>query len=484
MKAIDIKLVIRIMSFLLLIESFFMLISAGVGYYYNEPSMRYTVLATLTTFVFGIVGIAATPKINRNLHKREGFLVVSLVWVIFSIFGMLPVYWSGYIPTITDAFFETMSGFSTTGATIIQDVDNFPKGLMLWRCLQQWLGGMGIIVLSLAILPLISEGNMSLFSAEATGPTKEKIHSKISLTAKIFWGTYLGLTGLNAFFLWLGGMEVFDAVCHALTTLSTGGFSTKGAGLGYWGCDYYEYITIVFMFLGGTNFTLFFYLFKGQFKKIFSNEELKYYILTILFFSLLICSSLILNKIEYSYSEAIKDSLFYVTSMITTTGQITVDFMRWPPFVFTLLWIVMLLGASSGSTSGGIKITRIVLLLKNSYYEFKRQIHPNAVIPVRYNDQIVQPQIINNVLAFVVVYLVVVLVSTVLFTATGLNFEDAFGASASALGNVGPSIGTIGTGNFSHFTPAAKWIMSFLMLVGRLELFTVLILLTPSFWKK
>ena len=418
------------------------------------------------------------------MHKREGFLVVSLIWVVFSVFGMLPAYWSCEIPNITDAFFETMSGFSTTGATIIQDVDNYPHGLMVWRCLQQWLGGMGIVVLSLAILPLITEGSMSLFSAEATGPTKEKIHSKISFTAKIFWSTYIGLTALNALFLWLGGMEVFDAICHALTTLSTGGFSTKGAGLGYWGSPNLEYITIVFMFLGGTNFTLFFYLFKGKFKKIFSNEELKYYILIILVFSLLIFSSLMLHHIEYSLENAVRDSLFYVVSMITTTGQITTNFMMWPPFVFTLLWIVMLLGASSGSTSGGIKVARIVLLVKNSYYEFKRQIHPNAVIPVRYNDQIVQTQIINNVLAFVVVYMIVVLISTVLFTATGLNFEDAFGASASALGNVGPSIGTIGTGNFSHFTPAAKWLMSFLMLVGRLELFTVLILLTPSFWKK
>lgn len=484
MKAIDIKLVIRIMSFLLLIESFFMLISAGVGFYYEEPSMKYLILASATASILGLVGIISTPKINRNMHKREGFLVVSLIWVVFSVFGMLPAYWSCEIPNITDAFFETMSGFSTTGATIIQDVDNYPRGLMFWRCLQQWLGGMGIVVLSLAILPLITEGSMSLFSAEATGPTKEKIHSRISLTAKIFWGTYLGLTGLNALFLWLGGMETFDAICHALTTLSTGGFSTKGAGLGFWNSPYLEYITIVFMFLGGTNFTLYFYLFKGKFKKIFSNEEFKYYILIILVFALLIFSCLMLHHIEYSLEDAIRDSFFYVVSMITTTGQITTDFMMWPPFVFTLLWIVMLLGASSGSTSGGIKVARIVLLVKNSYYEFKRQIHPNAVIPVRYNDQIVQTQIINNVLAFVVVYMVVVLISTVIFTATGLNFEDAFGASASALGNVGPSIGTIGTGNFSHFTPAAKWLMSFLMLVGRLELFTVLILLTPSFWKK
>ena len=484
MKTIDIKLVIRIMSFLLLIETFFMLISAGVGFYYSEPSTKFLLITSTITCILGILGIICTPKIERNMHKREGYLVVSLIWVVFSFFGMLPAYWSEHICTVTDAFFETMSGFSTTGATIIEDVDNFPHGLMFWRCLQQWLGGMGIVVLSLAILPLISEGNMSLFSAEATGPTKDKIHSKISLTAKIFWGTYLGLTALNAVFLWLGGMEVFDAICHALTTLSTGGFSTKSAGLDYWHSPLLEYITIVFMFLGGTNFTLFFYLFKGQFKKIFSNEEFKYYIFIVLLFSLLIFSCLMLHHIEYSWQNAIRDSLFYVVSMITTTGQITTDFMKWPPFVFTLLWIVMLLGASSGSTSGGIKITRIILLVKNSYYEFKRQIHPNAVIPVRYNDQIVQPQIINNVLAFVVVYMIVVLVSTVIFTATGLNFEDAFGASASALGNVGPSIGTIGTGNFSHFTAPAKWLMSFLMLVGRLELFTVLILFTPSFWKK
>lgn len=484
MKAIDIKLVVRIMSFLLLIESFFMLISAGVGFYYNEPSMKFLILSSITTSVLGVVGIVSTPRINRNMHKREGYLVVALVWVVFSVFGMLPSYWSGYIPNITDAFFETMSGFSTTGATIIQDVDNFPHGLMLWRCLQQWLGGMGIVVLSLAILPLISEGGMTLFSAESTGPTKDKIHAKISYTAKVFWGTYIGLTGLNAFSLWLGGMGIFDSICHALTTLSTGGFSTKSAGLGHWQSPLLEYITIVFMFLGGTNFTLYFFLFKGQFRKIFSNEEFKYYIFTVLLFATLICSCLILHHIEYSWENAIRDSLFYVVSMITTTGQITTDFMQWPPFVFTLLWIVMLLGASSGSTSGGIKIARIILLMKNSYYEFKRLIHPNAVIPVRYNDQIIQTQVINNVLAFVVLYLVIVLISTVIFTATGLSFEDAFGASASALGNVGPSIGTIGTGNFSHFTAPAKWLMSFLMLVGRLELFTVLILFTPSFWKK
>ena len=297
MKAIDIKLVIRIMSFLLLIESFFMLISAGVGFYYEEPSMKYLILASATASILGLVGIISTPKINRNMHKREGFLVVSLIWVVFSVFGMLPAYWSCEIPNITDAFFETMSGFSTTGATIIQDVDNYPRGLMFWRCLQQWLGGMGIVVLSLAILPLITEGSMSLFSAEATGPTKEKIHSRISLTAKIFWGTYLGLTGLNALFLWLGGMETFDAICHALTTLSTGGFSTKGAGLGFWNSPYLEYSTIVFMFLGGTNFTLYFYLFKGKFKKIFSNEEFKYYILIILVFALLIFSCLMLHHI-------------------------------------------------------------------------------------------------------------------------------------------------------------------------------------------
>ncbi len=484
MKAIDIKLVIRIMSFLLLIESFFMLISAGVGFYFEEPSMKYLILTSLITSTLGILGIVSTPKLNRNMHKREGFLVVTLIWVVFSAFGMIPAYWSGYIPTITDAFFETISGFSTTGATIIEDVDNFPRGLMIWRCLQQWLGGMGIVVLSLAILPLISDGGMILFSAESSGPTKDKIHAKISFTAKVFWGTYIGLTALNALSLWLGGMELFDSICHALTTLSTGGFSTKSAGLGHWQSPLLEYITIIFMFLGGTNFTLFFFLFKGQFKKIYSNEEFKYYVFIVLLFSFLIFSCLMIHHIEYSWENAIRDSLFYVISMITTTGQITTDFMLWPPFVYTLLWIVMLLGASSGSTSGGIKIIRIILLIKISYYEFKRQIHPNAVIPIRYKDQIVQPHIINNVLAFVVLYLVIVLISTVIFTATGLSFEDAFGASASALGNVGPSIGTIGTGNFSHFNVTAKWLMSFLMLVGRLELFTVLIILTPSFWKK
>lgn len=484
MKAIDIKLVVRIMSFLLLIESFFMLISAGVGFYYNEPSMKFLILSSITTSVLGVVGIVSTPRINRNMHKREGYLVVTLVWVVFSVFGMLPSYWSGHIPTITDAFFETMSGFTTTGSTILVDLDNFPRGLMLWRCIQQWLGGMGIVVLSLAILPLISDGGMSLFSAETTGPTKDKIHSKVSYTAKVFWGTYLGLTSLNAFSLWLGGMEIYDAICHALTTLSTGGFSTKSAGLGHWQSPTLEYITILFMFFGGTNFTLYFFLFKGKIKNILSNEEFKYYIFIILLFTSLITGGLLINHTGYDIESAIRNALFYVLAMMTTTGQITIDFMQWSPFMHTLLWILMLIGACSGSTAGSMKITRIILLLKNSYYEFKRLIHPSAVIPIRYNGSIVQPQIINNVLAFAVLYMIILLISVVIFTSLGLSFEDGFGAAATSLGNIGPSIGTVGAGNFSTFPDAAKWLMSFLMLIGRLELFTVLIILTPSFWKK
>lgn len=484
MKVIDIKIVVRILSFLLLIETFFMLLSAGVGYFYTEPSAKHLLFASLVTCVLGITGILTTPKITRNLHKREGFLVVALVWVVFSVFGMLPAYWSGHIPSITDAFFETMSGFTTTGSTILQDIDNFPHGLMLWRCLQQWLGGMGIVVLSLAILPLISEGGMTLFSAEATGPTKDKIHAKISQTAKVLWITYIGFTAANAFFLWIGGMDVFDAVCHAFTTLSTGGFSTKSAGLGYWQSPNLEYTTIVFMLLGGINFTLYFYLFKGQFKKIFTNEEFKSYLLVVSVFTCMIMGYLLLKNIETDWETAFRNSLFYVLSMMTTTGQVTVDFAAWPPFACLLLWIIMLSGASSGSTSGGIKISRIVLLIKNSYYEFKRLIHPNAVLPTRYNGQIVSTQVINNLLAFIIIYVLIALVSSVIFTATGLSFEDAFGTSVSALSNVGPSIGTVGTGNFAAFSDVAKWLMSFLMLVGRLELFTVLIVLTPAFWKK
>lgn len=484
MKVIDIKIVVRILSFLLLIETFFMLLSAGVGYFYTEPSAKHLLFASLVTCVLGITGILTTPKITRNLHKREGYLVVALVWVLFSTFGMLPAYWSGHIPSITDAFFETMSGFTTTGSTILLDIDHFPRGLMLWRCLQQWLGGMGIVVLSLAILPLISEGGMSLFSAEATGPTKDKIHAKISHTAKVLWLTYMGLTTLNALFLWLGGMEVYDAICHAVTTLSTGGFSTKSAGLGYWQSPYLEYVTIAFMFFGGINFTLYFYLFKGQFRKIITNEEFRSYLMVIGVFTTLIVGFLMVKGIETDWESTIRNALFNVLSIITTTGQVTIDFTLWPPFVCLLLWIIMLSGASSGSTSGGIKLSRIVLLIKNSYYEFKRLIHPNAVLPTRYNGQIVQPQVITNVLAFIILYIFILLVSCTIFTATGLSFEDAFGAAVTALSNVGPSIGSVGTGNFYEFSVVAKWLMSFLMLIGRLELFTVLVLLTPAFWKK
>ncbi|MDB4583618.1 TrkH family potassium uptake protein [Draconibacterium sp.] len=480
----NIKIIIRVLGFLIFVEGIAMLLALSVSLIYGEYD--YNAFLISSGICLGLGGLIAflTKSANKDIGKREGFIIVALVWVVFSFFGTLPYIISGAIPNFTNAFFETMSGFTTTGSSILADIEALPHGILFWRSISQWLGGMGIIVLSLAILPVFGIGGMQLFMAEVPGPTPDKISPRIRQTAKTLWVIYLGFTVAETLLLWVGGMSLYDAVCHSFTTMATGGFSTKQASIAYWSSPFIQYVIILFMFFAGTNFTLSYMALKGKFKVVFQDEEFKYYGFFVIGFTLIIFLGLLITT-QLEIELAFRDALFQVVSIITTTGFATADYLLWTPFLTMLIFALFFFGGSAGSTGGGIKIMRIVLLFKNSYYELRRLVHPKAVIPVRFNKHSVESKIITNILAFFMLYIVIFALSTILFTLIEPDTESAMGAVATSLGNIGPGLGTVGPAeNFLHISPVGKWFLSFLMLLGRLELFTILVLFSPSFWKQ
>ncbi len=481
---LNFKIVFRVLGFLLVVEGVSMLIAMSISAIYQDAGLFALLKSALISIAVGSLALLSTRKAEKKIGKHEGFVIVSLVWVVFSFFGSLPYLFSHSIPDLTNAFFETMSGFTTTGSSILNDIESLPNGILFWRSMTQWLGGMGIIVLSLAILPIFGIGGMQLFAAEVPGPTPDKISPRIRQTAKSLWIIYLGFTILETLLLWAGGMTLFDAINHSFTTMATGGYSTKQASVAYWSSPFIQYVIIFFMFLAGTNFTLSYLAIHGKFEKVYKNEEFKYYILFIVGFTAIIFSGLLIST-QLDFELAFRDALFQVVSIITTTGFATADYLTWTPFLTIIIFALFFFGGSAGSTGGGIKIMRVVLLMKNSYYELRRLLHPNAVIPVRFNRRAVSDQIITNVLAFFMFYFIIFFLSTILYTLVEPDLQSAMGAVATSLGNIGPGLGNVGPAeNFHHVHPAGKWFLSFLMLLGRLELFTVLVLFSPAFWKK
>lgn len=478
------RIILRILGVLLLVEGVAMLLALTVSVIYREyDQLAFLISAGINMLVGGTIFLL-NRKVKPDIGRHEGYLIVSLVWVVFSLFGSLPYIISGAIPNFTNAFFETMSGFTTTGATILTDIEALPHGMLFWRSMTQWLGGMGIIVLSLAILPIFGIGGMQLFIAEVPGPTPDRISPRIRQTAKTLWGIYIIFTFTEAVLLWIAGMELFDAICHSFTTMATGGFSTKQASIAHWQSPVIHYIIIVFMFLAGTNFTLSYLAIKGKFNRVIKDEELRYYAIFVIGFTLIIATGLLITT-EMGTHSAFRNSLFQVVSIITTTGYATADYLLWSPILTVLIFSLFFFGGSAGSTGGGIKIMRIVLLLKNSYYELRRIVHPHAIIPVKFNKHSVDTKIVTNVLAFFMFYFAIFAASTVLYTLIEPDLPSAMGAVATSLGNIGPGLGNVGPAEtFVHVHPAGKWFLSFLMLLGRLELFTVLILFSPSFWKE
>ena len=482
------RMVFRTMGALLLIESVFMAIALGVSLWYREADSGIFFLSTIITLLAGMIGLFIGRRAESRMGEREGYVIVATVWVVLSAFGLLPYYLSGQVASLTDAWFESMSGFTTTGATIIPNLDIITHGLLFWRSLTQWIGGMGIIVLSIAILPIFGLNGMQLYAAEVSGLTYEKLSPRIADTAKMMWSTYLILTATEIVGLWLCGMPIFDAICHSFSTIATGGFSTKDNSLAFYDSAAIHYMVIFFMFISGINFVILIYLVRGKVRSFFQDEELRWYTIAVVLFALAVTIGLYISRPGWSamhMERAFRDSIFTVISSMTSTGYTISDYMYWPVVGWVVIFFLMLTGACAGSTAGGIKWVRLAIILKNGVAEFQRRIHPNAVIPVKLNDKAVPQQTINNIMAFLIFYVFIIAVTVVIFCASGVNFDESIGAAVSAIGNVGISIGQFGpSGTYAEFPTVAKWVMSFVMLIGRLEIFTVLLLFTKALWRK
>jgi len=490
------KIIFHFFGLLLLFNGGFMLLATLISLIYRDGVTLNLFLASLSTSIMGAIAMYTTKKHRKEMNKREGYIVVAFGWIVMSLTGTLPYLATETIPSFTEAFFETMSGYTTTGASILNDIEILPEGVLFWRSMTHWIGGMGIIVLAIAILPLLGVGGMQLFAAEAPGPGGDKLHPRITDTAKRLWLIYFGYTIAETILLQVAGMSFFDAINHALSTLSTGGFSTKNASIAHWNDNpAVQYIIIFFMFLAGTNFVLSYYLFKGNVTKIIKDDEFKLYFKFIAAFTI-VAALLIYFRADVSQSSvahpqvlgegesAIRHALFQVLAIVTTTGFVSADYTMWTPFLTVFFFGLMFLGGSAGSTSGGVKVVRHLILIKNGFLEFKRSLHPNAILPVRYNTKSVSKDIVFNVLGFFILYMLSFIIGALVFSMFQIDFTSAIGLSASSLGNVGPALGDFGpVNNYASLPALGKWWASFMMLLGRLELFTVLILLTPFFWR-
>ena len=496
MSKLNRKLIFHILGLLLMFNGFAMLISAFVSYLTNDGVLNEMTIVSLLVIFFGWLFMTVSKKNERKINKRDAYFVVVLGWLVMIFSGMLPYVVTDSISSFSNIFFETMSGYTTTGSTVINDINTLPKSIIFWRSMTHWLGGMGIIVLAIAILPLLGIGGMQLFTAEAPGLTGDKIHPRISDTAKRLWLIYVGLTFLETILLTFAGMSFFDAINNSMSNIASGGFSSKNESIGFWNDNpLIQYIVIFFMFLAGTNFILIYFGLTGKFKKIFQDTEFKWYVsficafvfisTLILFFQVNLSSTEVYHpEVLGKFESSFRHSLFQVVAIVTTTGFVTGDFISWTPFLTMLFFGIMFLGGSSGSTSGGVKVLRHLILIKNGFLEFKRSLHPNAIFPLRHNNHVVEKPIIIHVLAFFILYLILFIIGAGVLSALGLDFVSAIGGAASSLGNVGPALGTLGPiSNFDSLPEIGKYWCAFLMLVGRLELFTVLIFFTPYFWK-
>jgi trk system potassium uptake protein TrkH len=467
------------------VQAGFLILSLGVSIYYGEDDLWAFVISLLINLMVASASHYYGKGAERIISRKDGYVIVASAWFVSSLLGMLPYLISGYITDVSDAFFESMSGFTSTGATILDNIESFPHGLLFWRSLTEWIGGLGIVFFTIAILPMIGSGGVKLFAAEASVVNRDKVNPRIGITAKWIWTIYIGLTISQAFLLFFNGVSVFDSICHALTTCSTGGFSTKQASIAYFQSPRIEYITIAYMFLSGINYSLLYVaLLRGKFKRLMSNTEFQWY-LCIMTIAVVIVTVGLLVSGESGFEESFRKALFQVVAIQTSTGFMSDDYMLWTPSLWMLLSMLMIIGSCAGSTSGGIKCVRIAIMGKVAHNEFRHFVHPNAVIPVRINRQVVSVNTKNIVLAFIFTYLVVLFVCWLLLMALGMNFTEAYGAVVSCLGNTGPALGSCGPAySYSAIPTAAKWACSALMLTGRLELFTILLLFLPSFWKR
>jgi len=459
-----------------------MLVPTFTAWWYQEADLGAWIVSSAITWLSCWWMLLAGRRAERRVGEREGYVIVATVWVVYSLFGMLPFWLSGALPSVTDAWYETMAGFTTTGSTVFTDVAAQTHSVLLWRSLMQWLGGMGIIVLSVAILPMFGLGGMQLYSAEVTGVSYDKLSPRIADTAKHMWLTYILLTLAEGLILWLFGMGRFDAICHAMATISTGGFSTHNDSvIGY--APAIQWTIALFMLLSGINFTQLIYAFRGKPQRLIQDEETRWYVSACLVAGLALAIGLLIHT--HGAPASIRLGFFTSIATITSTGFVAADYMVWPPILWMVIFFLMFTGGASGSTSGGMKWVRLAIFAKSALAEIKRRIHPNAVIPVRFNGRTLREQTTSNVVAFMFFYIVIIVLGSLCFCACGIGFDESIGIAVSMIGNVGVSIGQWGSsGCYAALPDIAKWVATFIMLIGRLEIFTVLLLFSRALWKK
>ncbi len=484
---INFAIVLRMQGWLLLIEAAFMLLPLGISCLYNESTSLWAFIysTAITAGAGALMAFGIRPKSN-SMHKREGLMLTAIIWVFFSLFGMLPYLFSDTFNNVTDAFFETMAGFTTTGSSVIRYVEEIPHGVLFWRAMTQWIGGMGIILFTLAVIPMLNQkGGIALFNAEVTGITHERLRPRVSQTAKDLWLIYIGLTFLLTLLLVAGPMDWFDAICHAMTTTSTGGYSTKNIGLDYWRSSYVFIVVIIFMFIGGISFSIIAATFRGDFKRIRDNNTLRWYCMTALITTVIIVAYMAYKAFLDNNFDRFVYGSFDTISAITSTGFSTFDYEDSGEFVTVILMVMMFFGGMAGSTSGGAKMDRLIVLLKNTANEFYRVLHTNSVRAVHIDGKPVPNHVVSKVNTFFAVYIGIIMVVALYLTFFDIPVFDAMYTSMSAISNVGIGYGVTGPdSSWVILHPAAKWVLAFEMMVGRLELFTVLVIFTSSFWRK
>jgi trk system potassium uptake protein TrkH len=473
---------VRVIGLLLILEAGFMSLSLIPALYYKQGDFFALLISALITLSAGLLCRIKRVEKQLSIDKRLGISIVALIWLLIGFFGSLPYLIGGYIPNIADAVFETTSGLTTTGATILSDVESLPKGILFWRSLTHWIGGVGIVVIVVSFVPFIGGGGMALFSAESAGPSKTKISPHIATTGKIICGIYAVLTLVCCLVYWICGMDFFDAVCHAFSTLASGGFSTKNTSAAGFS-PLIQYMMILFMVPAGINFLLIYRLLKGQFSALKNNDEFKAYMLGILFSCVLIF--LFTYNSSADFELTLRNALFQTVSFITSTGFVSADYTSWAMPAIWVILVLMFSGAMSGSTTGGLKLVRVILLFKNAKSITKRGVHSQAFIPIKMDGRIVQDSVINNVMAIFLMFILLLILVSFSLVCMGIGIEEAIGAGISCVFNMGPGLKESGGfGCFSHFPDAAKLVLSLAMYLGRLEIATVLVLFMPSFWKK
>lgn len=484
-KQINIPALVRIVGFLLLVEAAFLVLPLIICILNDEPDSKAFLVAIASCVIAGSFFMSCRKPRQRDLGKREGLLLTALVWVFFSLFGMIPFILSDSTALdISEAFFESMSGFTTTGVSVIGDVESLPMGIHFWRCLVQWIGGMGIILFTVALLPMLnSSGGMQMMNAEMTGITHDKISPRVSQTAKRLWLMYTLLTLALWGALWIGPMDLFESLCHSLSTVSTGGFSTRGDSIGAWDSVYVKIVVILFMFIGGVNFGLMYKAVSGHVRSLWRNEVFRAYVKIVVFASLFLVIIVAGGGLFSGFEEIVIDPVFQVVSTITSTGYTVGDFSLWGNAVFPLLYMLMFMGACAGSTSGGAKIDRMIYLWKNGKNELNKTVHPNRFYPLTVNGKVCSPELLSKVFAFIVIYIGLIFAGAIILALTGIPLGDSFFAVVSCFGNTGLGTGAT-SASYDVVSNGGLLVLSFLMLVGRLEIFTVIVLFTKGFWKK